>query len=112
APPSAERSTCSAAVRATGDASIRSAAQAAALQYRWQLVDASNNVLVAGPSGSGAVPALIVAKSSFTSRGIRARLTVTSPTAVGGGCAGVNMETADGSTPPLHGLDPVVHGCS
>ena len=97
-------------VRATGDATILSAAQAAALQYRWQLIDAAGNVLVAGPTGSGSVPPFTASKSSFTSRGIRARLTLTSPTAVGGACAGLNMESADAFTQPLNGPDPVVNG--
>lgn len=108
--PSTSSINFTATVRATADTSVLSAAQVAALQYRWQLVDAANNVLVAGPTGSGAVPAFSVAKSSFTSRGIRARLTLTSPTAVGGACAGLNMETADAFTQPLNGPDPVVDG--
>src|SRR6266542_1767200 len=108
--PSTASITFTAAVRTTGDPSVLSAAQVAALQYRWQLVDASNNVLVAGPSGSGAVPAFVVAKSNFTSRGIRGRLTLTSPTPVGGACAGLNMETADAFTQALNGPDPAVDG--
>jgi PKD repeat protein len=108
--PSTTDITFTAAVRTTSDTSIFSAAQIAALQYRWQLIDASNNVLVAGPSGNGAVPAFTAAKSNFTSRGIRARLTLTSSTAVGGSCAGLNMETAGAFTQQLNGPDPVVDG--
>jgi PKD repeat protein len=108
--PSSSGITFTAAVRKTGDTTILSAAQAAALQYRWQLIDAAGNVLIAGPSGSGAVPPFTAPKSSFTSRGIRGRLTLTSPTAVGGACAGRNMESADAFTPPLNGPDPVVNG--
>src|SRR5262249_23096597 len=78
--PAADTLAFSATVRVTGDATILSAAQAAALTYRWSLLDASNNVILAGPTGSGAVPVFTVAKSSFTSRGIRARLTLASPT--------------------------------
>jgi PKD repeat protein len=108
--PSTADITFTATVRTTGDTTILSAAQVAALQYRWQLIDASSNVLVAGPSGSGAVPAFVVAKSSFTSRGIHARLTLTSPTPAGGACAGLNMETVDAFTQALNGPDPAVDG--
>jgi len=108
--PSSGSVTFSAAVRATSDTTILSAAQAAALQYRWQLVDAAGNVLVTGPSGAGAVPAFTAQKSAFTSRGIRARLTLTSPSAVGGACAGLNMESTDAYTQPLNGPDPVLSG--
>jgi len=108
AAPSSNGVTFTAAVRTTSDTSILSASQAAALQYRWQLIDASGNVLVAGPTGSGAVPQFTAAKSSFTSRGIRGRLTLTSPTPAGGACAG--LQTADATTQPLNGPDPVVNG--
>src|SRR5205807_2353056 len=55
--------------RITADASILSAAQIAALQYKWDLLDSSNNVLQSGPGGTGAsIPAFTVAKSAFTSR--------------------------------------------
>ena len=108
--PSSNGITFTATVRTTSDPTILSAAQAAALQYRWQLIDAAGNALVAGPSGSGSVPPFTAAKSSFTSRGIRARLTLTSPTAVGGACAGRNLESADAFTQALNGPDPVVNG--
>ena len=106
--PSSNGVTFTAAVRTTSDPTVLSAAQAAALQYRWQLIDAAGNVLVNGPSGSGNVPPFNAAKSSFTSRGIRARLTLTSPTPVGGSCAG--LQTVDAFTQPLNGPDPVVNG--
>jgi PKD repeat protein len=106
--PSSNGVTFTASVRTTSDTTILTAAQAAALQYRWQLIDAAGNVLVAGPAGSGSVPPFNAAKSSFTSRGIRARLTLTSPTPVGGSCAG--LETADAFTQPLNGPDPVING--
>jgi PKD repeat protein len=108
--PSSGSITFTAAARTTSDTTILTAAQAAALQYRWQLVDAAGNVLVTGPSGAGAVPAFTAQKSAFTSRGIRARLTLTSPTAVGGACAGLNMESVDAYTQPLNGPDPVLNG--
>ena len=106
--PSASNIAFTASVRTTSDTTILTAAQAAALQYRWQLVDAGGNVLVSGPTGSGAVPQFSVAKSAFSSRGIRARLTLTSPTPAGGACAG--LETFDAFTQPLNGPDPVVNG--
>ena len=106
--PSANNISFAAAVRTTSDTTILTAAQAAALQYSWKLVDAGGNVLVSGPTGSGAVPQFTVAKSAFSSRGIRARLTLTSPTPAGGACAG--LETVDAFTQPLNGPDPVVNG--
>src|ERR1051326_3416224 len=108
AAPSSSGVTFTAAVRTTSDTSILSAMQASALLYRWQLIDAAGNVLVTGPQGSGSVPPFTAAKSSFTSRGIRARLTLPSPTPVGGACAG--LESADALTQPLNGPDPVVNG--
>jgi PKD repeat protein len=108
AAPSSNGMTFTATVRTTSDTSIFSAAQAAALQYRWQLIDAAGNVLVPGPTGSGSVPQFTAAKSSFTSRGIRARLTLTSPTPAGGSCAG--LQSTDAFTQPLNGPDPVVSG--
>jgi PKD repeat protein len=108
--PSANSIAFTASVRTTSDTTILTAAQAAALQYRWQLVDAGGNVLVQGPTGSGAVPQFTVAKSAFSSRGIRARLTLTSPTPAGGACAGLGLESLDAYTQPLNGPDPVVNG--
>jgi PKD repeat protein len=108
AAPSSNGVTFTAAVRTTSDPSLLSTAQAAGLQYRWQLINAAGNVLVQGPTGSGTVPQFTVAKSAFSSRGIRARLTLTSPTPAGGACAG--LETADAFTQPLNGPDPVVIG--
>jgi PKD repeat protein len=106
--PSASNIAFTATVRTTSDTNILTAAQIAALQYRWQLVDAGGNVLVQGPTGSGAVPQFTVPKSAFNSRGIRAKLTLTSPTPAGGTCAG--LETVDAFTQPLNGPDPVVNG--
>jgi PKD repeat protein len=99
--------------RVTGDTAALSAAQAAALTYKWELMSSANAVLLAGPTGTAAVsaiPAWNVPKTSFGGLGIHGRLTITSPALLVGSCAGLSFETSSFDTPPLNGPDPVITG--
>jgi PKD repeat protein len=108
--PGADSIVFTSASRVTADTSVLSNAQVAGLQFQWELLDSANNVLLTGPSGSGTVSPFTVAKSFFTSRGIHARLTLTSPTPVSGSCTGRGMETAQAYTQALNGPDPLLNG--
>jgi len=101
-----------ASVRVSADGSVVTASQAAALQYVWEVVDASNHVVSTGPSGTGVtnVPPMTVAKSALSGRGLRAHLVITSATAIGGGCAGRGFEKAEAFSQALNAPDPVING--
>jgi PKD repeat protein len=85
------------------------AASLATLTYKWELLSSTNTVLQTGPTGTGtSIASFSVPKSTFSSRGIRAHLVLTSPAALAGSCAG--METSESFTLPLNGPEPQING--
>jgi PKD repeat protein len=95
--------------RASGDSSVF--APATALTYKWELIDGQNAVVgtaVTGTATIGAIPSFPLAKNAIAGVGYRVRLTLTSPTAFTGTCAG--MEQTVATTVPLNGPDPVING--
>ncbi|HEV2722952.1 MAG TPA: PKD domain-containing protein, partial [Thermoanaerobaculia bacterium] len=108
---SASQVTFTSSSRFTADTSVLPAAQLAALQWKWELLDASNQVVAtnpAAPTGTGPVIAPYnVAKSVFANKVLHAHLVITS-SALSGACAG--FETADAVTVDLKGPNPTITG--
>jgi PKD repeat protein len=94
--------------RVSADQNALTSAQAAALTYKWELLNAQNAIIQAGPAGTWPIPQWLVPKSVFTTPGIRGRLTITSPNGVGASCAGLTASTA--LTTALNGPDPTITG--
>lgn len=97
--------------RASTDTTALPTAQAGALSWRWDLVDGGENVVLAGPAGTGSITSISqwsVPKTSFTSIGLRVRLQITTTPALTGTCAG--KETSKAFTKALNGPDPVIGG--
>ncbi|HEX8155100.1 MAG TPA: PKD domain-containing protein, partial [Thermoanaerobaculia bacterium] len=99
------------AARFTADTSVLSAAQLAAMTYKWDLVDKNDAVLAIGPSGIGtAIPNYSVPRLILGAKGIRARLTITSPTPATGSCAGLGLENSAAYSNALDAPDPIIDG--
>ena len=99
--------------RATADLTALSATQLAQLNYRWELLDGTNTVLLAGPSGGGLPVSpqndFNVAKQTFSGRrNLRAHLVINSPGGAGGAC--VALSSSEAYTNPLSAPDPVITG--
>lgn len=99
--------------RISSDASALSPSQAAALTYKWELLDGSNQPVTAagsptGTAAGGVVPPFLVSKSLFTGGNFRAHLILTSPSGVGTGCTA--FAAAEAFTNPLNAPDPVITG--
>ena len=95
--------------RASTDQNALPSAIAAGLTYKFELVDANNNVITGVPPGvGGGVPTSAVTfqvpKNMITSPDMRVRLTITSPTTLPGGCAG--FENSVAYSTKLNGPDP------
>jgi len=101
----------SATTRVTSDTSIISAAQASALTWRWDLVDSNDTPVTGGngPSGTGSsVQNWSIPLGTFIAPNLRARLTISSPTAPGGSCA--NNGTVKVYSAQLNPPDPQISG--
>ena len=98
--------------RVTADASVFTSAQAAALTWKWELVDAAGVLVAEGPTGTGtAVGSYTLPKAMFGSAARKVRLTLTSATPAAGGCAPFTSHV--GETAELKGPDAqIVGGCS
>ena len=103
--------------RASNDITALPSAQAAALNWRWDLVDSATpeNVVLAGTAGTGTVtsiPTWAVAKTNFSTIGLRVRLQISTTTPLTGACAG--KETSKSFTQALNGPDPapITGGCT
>ena len=111
--PSANASnvTFTSASRATTDTSVL-LPHPQALSWQWDLVDAQENVVLAGTAGYAAnaagIPGWSAPKTAFNTRNLRARLVLASTQALGAACAGYTVSRA--STAALNGPDPVING--
>jgi PKD repeat protein len=90
-----------------GDPSILTPTIKAALVYKWELVNSAGGT-TAGPTGDYATTATWAVPKSQITRGMVARLTVTSSTDFAAPCAG--FTTSAYSTAPLNAPDPVING--
>lgn len=111
-----------AAVR-TGDASDLPAGAGTPVTYKWEVIDASNATVV-GANGSavsangsatlGTIPAFSVPRTTFSTLGLRVRLTTTVDASAvpGAGCA--SLANAVSVSSVLNGPDPVIvkTGCA
>jgi PKD repeat protein len=110
-PPDASSSTIvfSSLSRASGLTGLQ---PATLFNYTWELIDAQSVVLQSASSTTpvvvNGIPQFSVDKTKFTSRGIRARLTLTPVIPPLGACA--NMTSSIALTPALNGPDPIING--
>ena len=94
--------------RLSADTRSLPASISSALTYRWDLVNSTGASLLAGPSGSASSILPFAIPRSALAAGSRARLTLTSPTALPGSCAGFETSYAESSL--LDPPNPVIVG--
>jgi PKD repeat protein len=109
--PSSTTVTFTNATRLSSDATLLTSALTAALTYKWEVVNPDGTSATSIPTATGLLSAIqpyVVAKSLLTQRGMKGRLTITSPTAFTGACA--NMASSVYDSGPLNVPDPVITG--